>query len=147
MRNFLLLLSAVCLLTLTGCSTIDSRIKSNQALFDSLPAETQKKLREHVVEVGYTPAMVFIAIGDPDGRKDKITKDSSTQIWSYRERHDEYAGTGVSHYRRALVRDARTGRVYAIVQPVYADYYSEESQEVLRIEFKDGKVISIEKSE
>ena len=48
---------------------------------------------------------------------------------------------------RVVVVDPRTGRRAILIQPIYSDVYEETEDEAVRIEFKDGKVSSIETSE
>ena len=74
------------LLTMSGCSTPDSRIKSNQAAFDALPAETQSKIRVGKVEVGYTAAMVKMALGEPDRQYSRTTEKGRSEVWAYRDK-------------------------------------------------------------
>ena len=56
---------AAAALVLTACNTIDSRIGRQQALFDSYPPNVQQNIRNGVIEVGYTPEMVVMALGEP----------------------------------------------------------------------------------
>ncbi len=48
-----------------SASTLDSRIKQNQALFDTYPVEVQSNIRMGKVALGYDEAMVRMAMGDP----------------------------------------------------------------------------------
>ena len=68
-------------------------------------------------------------------------------IWSYTSSSTEYAGRALTHTRRVVVVDPRTGRRAVLIQPVYTDVYRETEDEDVRIEFKDGKVTSIESTE
>lgn len=79
-------LSTFVLLAALGCSSPGSRIKANQAAFDALPAETQTKIRAGKVEVGYTAAMVKMALGEPDRRYTRTTEKGSSEVWAYRDR-------------------------------------------------------------
>lgn len=135
---------AASLALLAGCSTLDSRIEENQALFASLDPATQAKLRERTVEVGFTPEMVYIALGRPDTKSEKITAKGSEQTWIYLTYYQEYAGQALTHYRRVAVRNPKTGRVAIFIEPVYTSVYTEESEEKIRVSFVDGKVVSIE---
>jgi hypothetical protein len=141
------LILCVFLALAAGCSSVDSRIRQNEAGFRALDPETQQKLRNGKVEVGYTPDMVFIALGKPSGRSERSTKDGLTMIWTYTSSHTEYAGRAMTHTRRVVVVDPRTGRRAILIQPVYSDIYEETEDEAVRIEFKEGRVSSIETSE
>jgi hypothetical protein len=59
-------LLGIAAVALMACNTTGSRISRQQELFDSYPPEVQENIRNGVVEVGYTPEMVVMAIGEPD---------------------------------------------------------------------------------
>ena len=84
MRNYVCV--AFCtavLLTLAGCSTTSSRIRERQPLFDSYPEHVQQNLRAGVIDVGYTPEMVVIALGEPGRKAEVATEDGVTQVWTW----------------------------------------------------------------
>jgi hypothetical protein len=56
-------LLGIAAIALTACNTTGSRIRRQQALFDSYPPEVQQNIRNGVIEVGYTPEMVVMAPG------------------------------------------------------------------------------------
>lgn len=70
-------------LALAACSTTGSRIRERQALFDSYPEHVQQNLHSGVIEVGYTPEMVLIALGEPDRKADVVTPDGDSQLWTW----------------------------------------------------------------
>jgi hypothetical protein len=147
MSRFTTLLLCSLLALVAGCNSVDSRIRKNEATFRALDPETQDKLRAGKVEVGYTPDMVFIALGKPTTKTERSTKDGQTMVWTYTSTSTEYAGKALTHTRRVVVVDPRTGRRAILIQPVYSDVYRETEDEDVRVEFKDGKVTSIESTE
>jgi len=60
---FLLVLIAAALLA--ACATPDSRIADNRSAFSQYPAEIQAKIKAGQVDVGFTPEMVLMALGEP----------------------------------------------------------------------------------
>jgi hypothetical protein len=84
LRSFSALLVAAAL-ALAACSTIDSRIRRQQALFDSYPPNVQHHIRNGVIEVGYTPEMVVMALGEPDRKVEVRTDDGLADVWTYRK--------------------------------------------------------------
>jgi hypothetical protein len=94
--RFLTLIPVLAFALLAGCSSPDSRIKSNQAAFNALPTETQEKIRAGKVEVGYTPAMVIMALGEPDRRYRRRTEKGETEVWAYRDKGPAFSiGLGI----------------------------------------------------
>ena len=76
-------LGTVAALVLLACNTTGSRIRQHQDAFDSHPAYVQHNLRHGVIEVGYTPEMVFIALGEPDRKIDVVTAEAMAQVWTW----------------------------------------------------------------
>jgi hypothetical protein len=66
-----------------GCSTTSSRIRQHQEAFDAYPERVQHNLRQGVIEVGYTPEMVFIALGEPDRKVDVVSGEEAAQLWTW----------------------------------------------------------------
>ena len=143
-RPRLILLLAVALLALTGCSTISSRIDQKSEVFASLPADDQARLRRGEVAVGDTSDMVYIALGEPTRRRETITTDSARTEWIYRVYEENFEGSHFAGYRRVVGIDPRTGRRFIYLEPQYADVYSERAEDRLRIIFENGRVAVIE---
>jgi len=89
---------------LTACSTVDSRINKQQALFDSYPPDIRQSIRDGRIEVGYTPEMVAMALGEPDRKVETQTEDGLAEVWTYRKNvpgfsvgmgSGSYVGSGV----------------------------------------------------
>lgn len=77
------LLPLLVLLLLAGCSTPQSRARSNPELMESLPPELQAKVEAGEVELGYTEEMVRVALGKPDRKYSQLTEAGRTEVWSY----------------------------------------------------------------
>lgn len=140
-RWSLILLAAA--LGLVGCDTIDKRIEKNAEVFNALSPAEQETLREGRVEVGYTEAMAHIAFGRPDEVKERRTKDGISKTWIYYSYTEDYEGQQFVGYRRHAFVDKR-GRVLIVHRPVDVPVYSERVEEILRVEFENGKVTAIE---
>jgi hypothetical protein len=92
-------LLAAAALALAACSTIDSRIGRQQALFDSYPPHVQQNIRNGVIEVGYTPEMVVMALGEPDRKVEMQAQDGVAEVWTYRKSVPGFAvGMGSGGY-------------------------------------------------
>lgn len=140
------LIFTLLLLTTFGCSTFEKRAEDNAELFASLDAETQDKLRQGMVEVGYTPDMVFIALGAPDSRSERITAESREKIWIYSTYYTEYTGTDTVGYQRIVNYDPTTKSYFVHYEPVRVDHYQNRTEDRIRITFRDDKVAVIEKA-
>lgn len=118
---------------LAGCSTIGSRIRANQELFDGYPPETQALIRNGDIAVGFTREMVEMAWGRPY-RKDQVTgEDVSAEVWTWSRSvpgvgigmgTGGYYGGGVGIGTGILVGD------------------SSRREDRAQVEFRNGKVVS-----
>ena len=140
--------SAACLVALlfSGCNTINHRIEEKSAAFSAADAATQEKIRQGVVAVGYTPDLVYIALGNPDRKRHHTSKDGEEETWIYNTYYQEYAGTANTEYRRYIVVDPRTGQAFVYIEPVYTDLYRQRREEDIRVIFQNGKVAVIEQT-
>lgn len=76
-------------LLLTGCSTIDSRIKEHADTFNTLNETDQQIIRYGYISVGFTRDMVYMALDKPEKIIPGPGPDKET--WVYR---NFYAGDG-----------------------------------------------------
>lgn len=144
MKSALLFSLSLLTLALVGCDTFDKRSQEKASTFASLAPEEREKLRRGVIEVGNTPDMVYIALGRPDEKRDTTNAQGKETVWIYNTYHQEYEGNIHSGYRRILVFDPVRRRYTVFFEPVYADVYSEHTEEHIRITFVNDKVTSIE---
>jgi hypothetical protein len=144
MKTTLTLLVTVLALVLSGCSTVESRIEEKSAIFNALPTEAQSRIKQGLIDVGYTPDMVYIAMGRADRVVERSTAAGTETVWIYNNYYQEYQGTQFAGFRRSVYYDHRIKAYRVFYQPVHADVYADRVEEVARVVFKDGKVESIE---
>ena len=131
---------------LAGCNTFSSRARQMSAVYDQLPATEQQRLQRGVIGVGDTPEMVYIALGNPDERRDATTADGTRTTWIYRTYWQQYEGTAWLGYRRVIV-PARDGRGYIVFhEPVTQDVYRTHVDELTRVTFTNGTVAQVEQT-
>jgi hypothetical protein len=71
---------------LAACSSVNSRIESHQAEFDSYPVEVQSAIRNGEVQLGFTELQVRMAWGDPSNTAREVSEATGEQIvWGYRD--------------------------------------------------------------
>ena len=144
MRTFVCAFLGLLALALTACSTVQSRIEEKQHVYNTLDPQTQARIREGLVDVGYTTDMVYMAMGAPSERRERVTEGSHETTWIYSAYYQEYEGSRMVGYRRHVYFD-RVHRAYRVYyEPVHADLYSEQEEERTRIVFLDGRVTAIE---
>jgi hypothetical protein len=85
-RRSLALLGSLALLmslSLACASTPAKRIKEQQALFDTYPADVQATIRTGKVALGYDQDMVRMALGKPDETSTELRQDGEILTWGY----------------------------------------------------------------
>jgi hypothetical protein len=132
------------LLGLAACSTFQKRAEEKSAVFAGLDAATQENLRNGVVEPGYTRDMVYIALGEPDERRETVTKAGRDEMWIYQAYSNEYRGTATVGYRRWVTYDPVRKVLWTYYEPVTRDIYQDHIEDRIRITFHQGKVSVIE---
>jgi len=81
----------------SGCSTTDSRIKDNQAAFNSAPPDVQAKIREGKIAIGFTEEQVLMSLGKPDRRYSRTTAAGTTDVWAYEDHKPSFSfGIGMA---------------------------------------------------
>ena len=50
---------------------------------DGYPPQVRQNLRNGAIELGYTPEMVVIALGEPDRKLDVVTGEVAAQVWTW----------------------------------------------------------------
>ena len=124
-----------CLFLLAACSTPDSRIADNRSAFDKLPAEIQQKIRTGQVDVGFTPEMVVLALGEPAHKFTRKTEQGDTEVWSYRDDRPKFSfGVGVGS----------AGGGSAVGGGVGLSTGGYDPDEKIRVEFRSGLVTAVD---
>lgn len=136
-RKFSLWLIAALLLGLGACATPDSRIRSNQALFDAYPPAVREKIRAGEVEVGFTPAMVRLALGEPARRYTRTTAQGTDEVWAYRGKRPRVSlGLGFG----------AGGGSAAYGAGVSVGGGEDRAGDRIRVVFTGGKVVAVEQA-
>ncbi len=145
MKALFLALTCAALL-LTGCQSVENRIKEKQAVFDRLDPLAQSRIKQGLIEIGYTTDMVYMALGKANEVKETTTASGKETTWVYLTYWQEYQGTRIVGHRRIVYFDAKANAYRVYYEPVQQSIYTEHVQDKTRVYFKDGKVTAIEQS-
>lgn len=145
-RLFRTLLLAGSLGFLVGCQSVESRIRERPEAFANADLATQEKITQGIIELGFTEDHVYLALGEPDQKRETVNADGKTVTWIYNTYYDRYDGRGFAGYHRSVYYDpyVRAYRMY--YRPVFADTYVQEKEERIRIVYQNGKVTAIEQT-
>lgn len=129
---------------LAGCDTFESRAKEKSEVYDALSSGTQKRLERGKISPGDTEDMVYIALGDPDEKREVTTSDGTRNVWIYRTYWEQYEGSAWVGWHRVIVP---AGRGYVIYhEPITRDLYRTHVDEVIRVTFANSKVTAVEQN-
>ena len=126
---------------LAGCATPAKRIEQNQSAFDSFPVAVQARIRGGQIDLGFTPEMVRIALGEPHRKTLRRAADGETEIWLYLDSVRRY------DRQRVDVDDLSVsgpGGLRSLGGSAWINV--EQSREFVRtrVEFRNGAVTAIE---
>jgi hypothetical protein len=143
LRTFML---AASLGFITGCQTVESRIKEKPEAFANVDKATQDKIKQGIIDLGYSEDLVYLALGVPDQKRETITATGKTLTWIYNTYYNRYDGSVYASYYRSVYYDPYLGAYRMYYRPILADAYTQEKEERIRIVFQDGKVTVIEQA-
>lgn len=131
---------------ITGCQSVESRIKEKPEVFAQVDKATQDKIKQGIIDIGYTEDMVYLALGAPDQKRESVRASGRSITWIYNTYYTRYDGSAYIGYNRRVYFDPflRTYRVY--YHPVFTEVYQDEKEERIRVVFKDGKATVIEQT-
>src|SRR5688572_24003724 len=132
MKTLLKILLPVTALILAGCSTVNSRINEHAAEYNHLDPDAQAKIRHGTIDVGFTPSMVYMALGEPDLKRHRTTNDGTSETWIYETYYETYEGTTLVNYRRWYRYDPFHRRYHMYWGPAFADVYRSHRDEKIR---------------
>lgn len=122
---------------LAACSsTPDSRIAKNQGAFGGYPPMVQQKIRAGEVDVGFTPEMVRLALGEPTRQFNRQTESGTTEVWVYHDNGPRFSfGVGIG---------GAVGRHGGAGVGVGTSTGGSDPGEKMRVEVRDGKVTAVD---
>jgi len=132
-----LLLPAILLAGGCATSTPQTRISKNREIYREFPSEVQRKVSAGIVDVGFTPEMVRLALGEPNREFSRQTENGSAEVWVYHDNSPRVSfgfGLGFGSY-------GRHSSSHVGVSTGTGGY---DRDERMRVEFRDGRVTEIE---
>ncbi|MDR0993871.1 MAG: hypothetical protein LBN38_04815 [Verrucomicrobiota bacterium] len=136
-------LSFLTLLCLAGCATVEKRIEKNRDYFDSLPVAAQARIRGGQIDIGFTPPMVRIALGDPDRRLMRRSAGNETEIWLYLDTEQRYVRQRADIDGLSV---AGAGGIRVAGGSAWINVLQEREYIRSRVEFQHGRVVLIEEA-
>ena len=127
-------------IALAGCAT--SRRPTTAT---TLEPTIKAKIDKGIIEPGFTPEMVFLALGKPTSPKDGLADATQNGTWVYEDftRNDrDFIKAG---FRRRVVFDPVKRTDTIITEPVDPRVLSGLRAHSLHVTFRDGRVVEIQR--
>lgn len=127
------MLLVLLLMGVVGCSTVDSRIASNPAVWEALSEEQQEQIREGRIYPGMTKEAAYLAFGSPQRVNEGMSDGVAYVEWVYTQTRSREVPDW--EYRR--VRRGDTIGVESVYSPIRVS----EVEPYRSIRFVDGVVV------
>jgi hypothetical protein len=145
-RPTLAIVAAFSLVVLAGCNTANTRYQKVSSTMTPDP-KTQAQIKRGIVEPGYTPEMVYLALGKPTIPADGIVDATRDGTWIYRDYQN--AGTDRDFvragFRRRVVFDPSRGSDTIVTEPLDTKAFPNLEPRSLHVTFRDGRVVEIKR--
>jgi hypothetical protein len=86
-----MVLAASMAIVVVGCSTVESRIRSNPQAFNALSATDQALVRRGGIRTGMPASAVLLAMGKPDHQRSGVRLGRAYEAWVYTMIQTEFA--------------------------------------------------------
>jgi hypothetical protein len=131
--------TAVLSLALTGCAT------RTPTTATTLEPKIQEKVKRGVVEPGFTPEMVYMALGKPSEPAENIVDATRDGTWVYQNFHRDDRDFIRAGFRRRVVFDPVKRSDTIVTEPVDPRLFPNLQPHSLHITFRDGRVVEIKR--
>ncbi len=144
MHRLLASVGLASLLALTACNTANQRLHtvSNSTLPDS---RTHAQIKKGIVEPGYTPEMVYLALGKPSVPSEGLADATVNGTWVYHDFHRNDRDFIRAGFRRRVVFDPVKRTDTVVTEPVDPRTFPNLRAHSLHITFRDGRVVDIQR--
>ena len=128
-----------------GCTSTATRLREHAGVMASFDPATRDKIERGIVEPGFTPLMVYLALGKPTSpaRADIVGTREGT--WTYRSFHGNDRDYVRAGFRRRVVFDPVRKSDSIVTEPADPRLYPHLQDHTLRITFRDGHLVEVQR--
>jgi hypothetical protein len=126
-----------------GCSNTATRFRERASAAAALDPATRGKIEQGMVEPGFTPEMVYLALGRPSSPSGVNIDSTRDGTWTYRDFHRNERDFVEAGFRRRVVFDPVRKSDVIITEPVDPRLYPHLRAHTLEVEFRDGRVSDV----
>ncbi len=141
MQRILVLLPSILSLVLAGCAT--ARIPTTAT---KLEPKIQAKVTKGIIEPGFTPEMVYLALGKPSEPAASLVDATNNGTWVYHDFQQNGRDFVRAGFRRRVVFDPGRKSDVIVTEPVDPDVLPSLRANSLYVTFREGRVVEIQRS-
>lgn len=141
MHSSLPLIVATALLFITGCTTPRSPTTATR-----LEPDIKTKVDQGIIEPGFTPEMVFLALGKPTEPAESLADATTNGTWVYRDFQRSDRTTLKPGFRRRVVSDPNKKTDVIVNEAIDPKALPNLPARSLHVTFRDGRVVEIQRS-
>jgi len=121
---------------IAGCaSSPQARIDADRARYESYSLEARERINAGRIDLGFTPDMVRMALGEPSRVVERRAENETTEVWVYTRNRPRFGiGLGIGSWGGRTSVGTSVGMSTGGWGP----------DEVLRVEFRDGVVTAVD---
>lgn len=145
MRRLLPSLLVLLAFLAAGCSTTGSRLREYPEAVSQLDNATRKKIERGVVEPGFTPEMVYMALGKPSEPAEGLAAQTRDGTWVYHNYHRNERDFVRAGFRRRVVFDPVKKSDTVITEPVDPRLFPNLRPHSVHVTFREGRVVEVQR--
>lgn len=108
-----------------------------------LEPKIQAKVKQGIVEPGFTPEMVYLALGKPTKPDEGLADATVNGTWVYQTFNADERGFLRAGFRQRVVFDPKKHADIVVTEPIDPTASPALSPRSLQITFRDGRVVEI----
>ncbi len=140
MHPFLPLLAAAALLVSTACTTTRAPTTATQ-----LEPAIKAKVDKGIIEPGFTPEMVFLALGKPTEPAESLSDATTNGTWVYRDFRRNERTAVKPGFRSRVVSDPNKKTDVIVNEALDPKAVPAVPARSLHVTFRDGRVVEIKR--
>jgi hypothetical protein len=145
MQRLLLPAAVAAVGLLAGCNTASARLSKTPTTATRLEPDIQAKIKKGIIEPGFTPEMVYLALGKPTTPAEGLADATVNGTWIYRDFHRNDRDFIRAGFRRRVVFDPVKRADVIITEPVDPKLFPTLQEHSLHVTFRDGRVVDIQR--
>ena len=141
MHRSIALIAAAAVLIASGCAT--SRTPSTAT---TLEPKIRAKLDRGIIEPGFTPEMVYLALGKPTQPAESLADATASGTWVYQDFHGNNRDPVRAGYRRRVKFDPGRKADVVVTEKLDPKTSAELGANSLHVTFRAGRVVEIQRT-